>query len=122
MRLFVVACLLVAVRTLTNGQYGFHRYELATLDDPRHWAWGFVAYPPLTPFVAALALSGTSLAGFRFFATVAQGVALILTGWIAGDLGGGRGAQIIAAVAMLIAPVSIFAGELFQYASFDYLW
>lgn len=75
MWLIVMACALVAVHTLTSGQYGFHRDELATLDDARHLAWGFVAYPPLTPLVGrvALTLFGTSLAGFRFFAAVSQG-------------------------------------------------
>ena len=31
---------------LTNSQYGFHHDELATLDDARILAWGYVAYPP----------------------------------------------------------------------------
>jgi len=76
MRLIVLAAVLVIVHTLTNGQYGFHRDELATIDDARHLAWGFVAYPPLTPFIGrvALELFGTSLAGLRFFAALAQGI------------------------------------------------
>jgi len=28
------------LHTLTNGQYGFHRDELATLDDARFLDWG----------------------------------------------------------------------------------
>ena len=36
------------LHTVTNGQYGFHHDELATLDDARSLAWGYVAYPPLT--------------------------------------------------------------------------
>ena len=36
---------------VANDQYGFHRDELATLDDARFLAWGYVAYPPLTPFL-----------------------------------------------------------------------
>ena len=58
----------------TNGQYGFHRDELATLDDARHLAWGFVAYPPMTPFFGRLSweLFGPSLIGARFFAALAQ--------------------------------------------------
>jgi hypothetical protein len=39
----------VLLHTVTNGQYGFHHDELATLDDARSLAWGYVAYPPLTP-------------------------------------------------------------------------
>src|SRR6202045_5233559 len=38
----------LALHTLTNGQYGFHRDELATLDDARHLDWGYVAYPPIS--------------------------------------------------------------------------
>jgi protein-S-isoprenylcysteine O-methyltransferase Ste14 len=52
---------------LTNGQYGFHRDELLTLNNSRHLAWGYVAYPPMTPFLGRVALEffGTSLRGFR---------------------------------------------------------
>jgi hypothetical protein len=28
------------LHTVTNGQYGFHHDELATLDDARSLAWG----------------------------------------------------------------------------------
>jgi Dolichyl-phosphate-mannose-protein mannosyltransferase len=124
MRLIILAAILVTVHTLTNGHYGFHRDELATIDDARHLAWGFVAYPPLTPFIArvALTLFGASLAGLRFFAALGQGLAVILAGLIARELGGKRPAQLVAAIAVAIAPLSISAGQLFQYVSFDYLW
>ena len=42
---------------LTNGQYGFHRDALAFLDNGQHLAWGYVAYPPLTPFVGRIGLA-----------------------------------------------------------------
>jgi hypothetical protein len=124
MRSIILAAILVTVHALTNGQYGFHRDELATIDDARHLAWGFVAYPPVTPFIArvALALFGPSLAGLRFFAALAQGVVVILTGLMARELGGKPPAQLVAAIAVAIAPMSISAGQLFQYVSFDYLW
>src|SRR5271157_5877055 len=114
----------VLLHTVTNGQYGFHRDELATLDDARSLAWGYVAYPPVTPFIARIALElfGPWLAGVRFFAALAQAVALVLTGLMARELGGERRAQIVAALAVAVAPVSLAAGALFQYVSFDYLW
>jgi 4-amino-4-deoxy-L-arabinose transferase-like glycosyltransferase len=124
MRLIILAAILVTLHTLTNGHYGFHRDELATIDDARHLAWGFVAYPPLTPFIARIALDlfGASLAGLRFFAALAQGLVVILAGLMARELGGKRPAQLVAALAVAIAPMSISAGMLFQYVSFDYLW
>src|SRR5437762_2096041 len=116
--LLALAALRVLVHALLSGRYGFHRDELATLDDARHLAWGYVAYPPVTPFFGWLSLHlfGTSLCGFRFFASLAGAVAIVLTGLMARELSGGRGAQLFAACAMVIA-----TGTLMQYVSFDYL-
>src|ERR1700689_1966329 len=115
MPLIILAAVLVTLHTLTNGQYGFHRDELATIDDARHLAWGYVAYPPLTPFVGRVAweLFGPSLAGLRFLAALAQGLTVVLAGLMAWELGGARAAQLVAAAAVAIAPLSIAAGELF---------
>jgi Dolichyl-phosphate-mannose-protein mannosyltransferase len=87
----------VVLHVLTGNRYGFQRDELATLDDARHLAWGYVAYPPVTPFFGRLSLLmfGTSLAGFRFFAALAEAVAVVLTGLMARQLGGNRGAQLV---------------------------
>ena len=112
----------VAIHVWTGGRYGFHRDELATLDDARRLAWGYVAYPPITPFFGRLSLLlfGTSLAGFRFFAALAEAVAVVLTGLMARAMGGGRSAQLVAAAAAL--PFCLAGGSLMQYVSFDYLF
>jgi 4-amino-4-deoxy-L-arabinose transferase-like glycosyltransferase len=112
------------LHTLVNNRYGFHRDELATLDDARHLAFGYVAYPPLTPFVARIALTlfGSSLAGLRLFSALAMSAAMILTGLMARALGGARFAQILAALCVGVAPIVIIQGSLFQYVAFDYLW
>ncbi len=122
--LMILAALRLLLHTLTNGQYGFHRDELATLADARHLDWGFPAYPPLTPFVARVAMDlfGQSPTAVRFFTALAQTIAMVVTGIMARELGGNRQAQITAALAVFAAPVSIAAGHLFQYVSFDYLW
>jgi hypothetical protein len=111
----------IAIHLLTGGQYGFQRDELATLEDARHLAWGFVAYPPVTPFFGRLSLElfGTSLRGFRFFAAVAEAAAVVLTSLMARHLGGGRWAQLVAAMAAV--PFCLGGGALMQYVSFDYL-
>ncbi|MGP0072877.1 MAG: ArnT family glycosyltransferase [Bryobacteraceae bacterium] len=122
--LLVLAALLLVIHTLTNGRYGFHRDELATLDDAWHLAWGYVAYPPLTPFVARIALTlfGAAPAAIRFFAALAQCVAVVVAGLMARELGGGQTAQIVAALAVAVSPLSMLWGHSFQYVSFDFLW
>lgn len=122
--LLVVGALRLLLHIATNNQYGFHRDELQTLDDARHLDFGFVAYPPITPLVGRLELIlfGTSLIGFRVFSAIAVSIIMVLAGLIAKELGGKRHAQLLAAVAAGISPVSLIQGAVFQYVSFDYLW
>src|SRR5438552_467570 len=119
--LVALAGVALAIDLATGHRYGFHRDELATLDDSRHLAWGYVAYPPVTPFFGWISLHwfGTSLTGFRFFASLADATAVVLTGLMARDLGGNCAAQLVAASAAI--PFSVAAGTLMQYVSFDYL-
>lgn len=119
-----VALLMLVIHALTNHQYGFHRDELATIDDARHLAWGYVAYPPVTPLIARLALElfGPSLVGLRLFSSLALSGAMVLAGLMAYELGGSRSSQLIAAVAVAIAPIVLIQGALFQYVAFDYFW
>lgn len=119
--LLALGAAVLVVHLLTGRRYGFHRDELATLDDARHLAWGYVAYPPVTPFFGwiSLKLFGTSLTGFRFFAAVATSLAVVLTGLMARALGGRTGAQALAASAA--TPFALGAGGLMQYVAFDYL-
>src|SRR5690242_2104937 len=114
----------IVLHLATGGGYGFHRDELATLDDARHLAWGYVAYPPVTPFLGrvSLALFGTSLRGARFFPALAQAACAIFAGLMARGMGGRRFAQGLAALAVATGPVALRAGALLQYVAFDYLW
>ena len=119
-----IAGLLAAVHLATNGRYGFHRDELQFLSDAKHLDWGFVAYPPLTPFLERISLSifGLSLVGLRLFSVLAQAAALMVTGLMARELGGKRLAQVTTALAVALSFLSLFEGTEFQYTSFDYLW
>ncbi len=69
-----------------------------------------------------MALLGSAPAAVRFFTALAQCAAMVVAGLMARELGGGRGAQIVAALAVAVSPVSMSAGHLFQYVSFDLLW
>jgi hypothetical protein len=119
-----IAAAVALVHVLSNNRYGFHRDELQFLSDARHLGWGFVAYPPLTPFLEriGLAIFGVSLVGLRLFSVMAQAVAIVVTGLMARDLGGKRLAQGSAALVVALSPLPLFEGTEFQYSSFDYLW
>jgi len=121
---WVIAAAIVLAHLLTNGQYGFHRDELQTMSDALHMDWGFVAYPPFTPFVerVSLALFGVSLVGLRLPSVIAQAAAIVVTALMARELGGGRVAQIAAALGVALSPLPLFEGTEFQYSTFDYLW
>jgi hypothetical protein len=108
----------------TNGRYGFHRDELQFLSDARHLDWGYVPYPPLTPFIEriSLGLFGLSLIGLRMFSVISQTTIILVTGLMARDLGGGRLAQVAAALSIALSGVPIFEATEFQYTSFSFLW
>ncbi len=122
--LILLAAIQLTIHLLSNDQYGFHRDELATLQDARMLDWGFVAYPPLTPFLGSieLKLSGTSLVGFRFFSALAMSIAIVIAGLMVKELGGARRAQILAALGTATGPLVLIQGALFQYVAFDFLW
>lgn len=122
--LILIAVALFLFHLLTNHQYGFHRDELATIDDARHLAWGYVAYPPLTPLLvrAAMEWFGTSLVAVRVFSSLAQAIVVVLAGLMARELGGSRWAQIVAALSVVVAPIAMLMGAMTQYVSFDYFW
>jgi len=119
-----IALAVALVHLLTNNRYGLHRDEFQTLSDALHMDWGFVAYPPFTPFVerVSLGIFGLSLVGLRLFSVIAQAAAVVVTGLMARELGGGRLAQIVAAAAVALSPLPMFEGTEFQYSTFDYLW
>jgi len=122
--LILLALARIALLLLNNPQYGWHRDELDMLDNAQALAWGYVSYPPVAPLVAriALVLFGPSLLGVRLFASLAMAAVMVLAGLIARELGGGRLAQMVAAVATGISPIQLLAGTLFSYSSFDCLW
>ncbi len=122
--LLAIAGAMVLAHLLTNGRYGFHRDELQVLSDARHLDWGFVPYPPFTPFVEKIGMSlfGLSLVGLRLFSVTAQAAVVVVSGLMARELGGGRLAQVTAALAVALSTLPLFEGTEFQYTTFDNLW
>lgn len=122
--LFGMALVAVIFHILLNGQYGFHRDELDFIMNARQLEWGYVSYPPMTPFFARIGLElfGESLRGLRVLPAIAQGIVMVLAAWMARDMGGKRMAQVLTAFVVFISPMSLFGGTVIMYFAFDYLW
>ncbi len=106
-------------------RYGFHRDELYYLAAGDHLAWGYDDQPPMVALWARIAteLAGGHIMLLRLPATLAVAGLALLTGLITAELGGGKGAQILAAVAMVCAPVIVIAGHLLSTTILDiFLW
>ncbi|WP_181779780.1 glycosyltransferase family 39 protein [Pseudonocardia pini] len=111
----VLTALLVA---LSSG-YGYHRDELYFLEASRHLALGFVDQGPLTPVFALV--GGDSLMGLRVLPAVFAGLVVLVTGLIARDLGGSRGAQLLAAGCTAVSAIVLQTGHLLSTTTFDLL-
>ena len=122
--LLLLGLALFLLHMFTNHQYGFHQDEMIVLDNANNLDWGYIEYPPLTPLLARIELTlfGFSPVRVRTFAALAFSIVLVLTGLMARELGGGRSAQVLAALAASIAPFALIQGALMQYVDFDFLW
>src|SRR5512142_2177964 len=83
--------------------YGYFRDELYYLDMARHLDWGYVDAAPLIAVYARIALwMGGSLAALRIIPALAGAGTVALSILIARELGGGRYAQFLAGLAVLL--------------------
>jgi 4-amino-4-deoxy-L-arabinose transferase-like glycosyltransferase len=121
--LWILSVAFTVVHLTAAARYGFYRDELLTYTNALHLQWGYVVYPPVTALLAhiELALFGTSLIGFRFFAAIACGLVTILTGLMAKSMGGHRQAMLVSAFAASIGGDIFFTGSFMSYMSFDLL-
>jgi 4-amino-4-deoxy-L-arabinose transferase-like glycosyltransferase len=110
---------------LTAFRYGIFRDELYYIACSEHLAWGYVDQPPLIALITWLErhIGGDSLLSLRFLPALAGAVTIWLAGRMARKLGGGRFAQALAAIAVLIAPGYLAFFHLLTMNAFDpLLW
>jgi 4-amino-4-deoxy-L-arabinose transferase-like glycosyltransferase len=111
----------LVIHLLTSGRYGIFRDELYYLACAEHLDWGYVDQPPLIAVIAWIArhLVGSSLPGLRLLPAIA-GVALVwLTGKLTREMGGGRFAQVLAALAVIAAPIFLLFHHLLTMNAFE---
>src|SRR5215471_12256809 len=92
---------------LTAARYGIFRDEMYYLACAQHLSWGYVDHPPMTVFIAWFArhVFGESLWAIRLLPAIAGAALVWLTGKLARELGGGRFAQALAALAVVVVPI-----------------
>jgi hypothetical protein len=111
------------IHVLLANRYGYFRDELYFLDCGRHLDWGYVDHAPLIGLVARLALFlGGSLPALRIFPAVAGAALVALTGLIAWRLGGGRFAQGLAGLAVIVMPIYLGIDSILTMNAFEPLF
>jgi hypothetical protein len=105
----IVACIAAAklcLHLFTASRYGPFRDELYYVACSEHLGAGYVDHPPLIAFVTWVARHafGDSLLALRLLPAVAGAGLVWVTGALAREMGGGRFAQALAALAVLFVP------------------
>jgi hypothetical protein len=111
------------IHVVLANRYGYFRDELYFLDCGRHLDWGYVDHAPLIGLVARLALFlGGSLPALRVFPALAGAALVALTGLIAWRLGGGRFAQGLAGLAVIVMPIYLGIDSILTMNAFEPLF
>jgi 4-amino-4-deoxy-L-arabinose transferase-like glycosyltransferase len=120
-----LACAKLLVLVLTAGNYGYYRDELYFIAASEHLDLGYVDFPPLVAVVtaAARATLGDSALALQLFPALASSGIVVLAGLMARELGGGRFAQGLAALATVFAPNILNFGTWLSMDAFDqFVW
>lgn len=103
--------------------YGYFRDELYYLDLARHLDWGYVDCAPLIAIYAKTALlMGGSLGALRILPALAGAALIAITMLFCRELGGGRYAQLLAGLCILLAPAFLVQDSLLTMNAFEPLY
>ena len=122
-RVIIVGGVVFAVEMALSARYGFHRDELYFLACAQHLQASYVDQPVLTPLLAwvSLKLFGVSLPGLRLWPALAGWATVLVAGLTAREFGGGRRAQLLAAIATATMPALLAIDHLAGPTAFDVL-
>ena len=109
--------------TVAITPYGIHRDEFLYMAMGEHLRLWRMDFPPGIAIVSRVmrGVLGDSLLTIRVVPAIAGAALVFLAGSIARELGGGRAAQLLAALAILLNPLFVRAAALFQPVVFDQL-
>lgn len=119
----VVAAGLFGLLMATAGRYGWFIDELYFIRAGAEPAWGYPDQPVFNPVAvhALFTLGGGRLEVVRAVAALASCAAVVVAGSLAGMLGGGRTARLVAAVLWAASGTALTTGHLFVTGTFDVL-
>jgi hypothetical protein len=122
--LAVLSAITLLFHVLTAKGYGYFRDELYYLACGEHLGFGYVDHPPLVALIAAStrAALGESLWAIRFPSAVAAAATVWIVGATAREMGGGRFAQTLAALATMLAPIYVSLSSILSMNAFDVLF
>ena len=122
-RVIWVGGIVFAVLMALSARYGFDRDELYFLDGARHLQASYVDQPVLAPLFAwgSLKLFGVSLSGLRVWPALAAWATVVVGGLTAREFGGGRRAQLVAAIGTATMPVLLAAAHVANTTAYELL-
>jgi len=113
----------LAIHLLLSNRPGYFRDELYFLDCARHLDWGYVDCAPLVAVYAKVALLlGGSLPALQLIGALGGAATIVLTVLLAWRLGGGRFAQALAGLAVLVVPVNLAIASVLSMNAFEPLF
>ena len=110
---------------LTATRYGIFRDEMYYVACSQHLAWGYVDHPPMNILIAWFARHafGDSLLGLRLLPAIAGAGLVWMAGQLAREMGGGRFAQSLAALAVIPVPIYLIMHHWLTMNAFEpLLW
>ena len=119
-----IAAAKLLLHLATASRYDYFGDELYFLACGEHLDWGYVDHPPVIGLVAWLVSHtlGTSLLAIRSVSALAGAALVLLTGLLARELGGGRFAMALSALASGLGFVSFVMHYLFTMNAFEPLF
>ncbi|RDI50886.1 glycosyltransferase family 39 protein [Nocardia mexicana] len=117
----VIAVVSAAVLVFSASRYGYFGDELYFLAAGRRPAWGYADQGPVLPLVARLmdVLAPGSYLVLRLPAVTLTVAAIVLCAMLAREFGGGRAAQVLAAVGYASSPFLLLQGAMLTTNAVD---
>jgi len=121
--MYAIGGLLFAVLMALSTRYGFQRDELYFMDCARHLAASYVDQPGFAPLLARVSLDlfGVSAPGLRVWPALAAGAMTVIGGLTAREFGGGRRAQLLAAIGVATMPAVWGAAHVANTTAYEFV-